>query len=222
MNVKGIKPDGRLAATGGEARSKVFCLGFHRTGTTTFQTALERLGYRVIGMRDSDWSAYETGDLERIRQAVREHDAFRDMPWPLLYEWLEGIYPAARFVLTLRETGSWLRSCEATYKARPHRMFRRIYGFDHFAGNEERAREVYEAHIAAVRDHFADRPDRFLEIDFTAGEGWEKLCTFLDEPVPGSPFPHANAGEFTLVGKARRKLLKWFRPAEYRRRVRDR
>lgn len=29
-------------------------------------------------------------------------------------------------------------------------------------------------------------------MDICAGEGWEKLCVFLNVPVPNAPFPHAN------------------------------
>lgn len=30
-------------------KSKVFCIGFHKTGTTSLELALIRLGYRVTG-----------------------------------------------------------------------------------------------------------------------------------------------------------------------------
>lgn len=204
------------------AFSKLFGVGFHRTGTTTLERALEELGYSVIGMRDPEWIAFEEQDYETIRNAVDRHDGFRDMPWPLIYEWLEQTYPDARFVLTNRSTDSWVRSCRAVYKDRPQRMFRLIYGFDSFAGNEDRAASVYEDHLTAVRRYFADKPDRFLEVDFTAGDGWEKLCGFLDEPIPDRPFPHANAGAFTLQAKVKRKLMQWFRRDEYMRQVFDR
>ena len=30
-------------------KAKVFCIGFHKTGTTSLERALEMLGYRVTG-----------------------------------------------------------------------------------------------------------------------------------------------------------------------------
>lgn len=200
---------------------KVFGLGFFRTGTTTLQTALEELGYGVIGMRSRDWSAYETGDFDALRRTVDQHDGFRDLPWPLLYEWLDRSYPDARFILTTRPTESWLQSCRNMYGSKPYGFFKPIFGFDTFVGNEGRAAEVYESHIVAVRQHFATQPDRYLEANFEGGDGWEKLCEFLGEPIPSRPFPHANLGAFTLAERIRRKVLKILWPQEYFRRVRD-
>jgi hypothetical protein len=37
-------------------------------------------------------------------------------------------------------------------------------------------------------------PERLLVMDITAGDGWDKLCPFLDVPVPSVPFPHLNKG----------------------------
>ena len=35
-------------------------------------------------------------------------------------------------------------------------------------------RARYETHNAAVREHFRDRPADLLELDITAGQGWER------------------------------------------------
>ena len=85
-------------------KQKVFGIGFHRSGTTSFQTALEELGYSVIGMRPTEWRAYAMGDYETLMTAVNAFDGFRDMPWPLLYEYLYKNVPDAKFVLTYRDS----------------------------------------------------------------------------------------------------------------------
>lgn len=41
-------------------------------------------------------------------------------------------------------------------------------------------------------DHFKDRQNDLLVVDFTQGAGWEELCGFLGRDVPDIPFPHAN------------------------------
>jgi hypothetical protein len=28
------------------------------------------------------------------------------------------------------------------------------------------------------------------------GDGWEKLCNFLDKPIPQIPYPHKNIGKY--------------------------
>jgi len=200
---------------------KVFCVGFHRTGTTTFQTALEELGYKVVGMRKPEWEAYAAGDYDTIRQTADEFDGFRDMPWPMIYRWLHETYPDARFVLSHRDVESWVASCVGNYKDRPYDMFPVIYGFDVFEGNEEVAREVYLKHLRDVREFFKDKPGKLLDIDFTKESRWEPLCSFLGESVPGRPFPHANKRPTTLWSRFYEKMLKIFFPTYYRQIARD-
>ena len=48
----------------------------------------------------------------------------------------------------------------------------------------------YEMHNAAVKQLV---PQHNLLV-FKTGEGWERLCEFLDKPVPETPFPHLNIG----------------------------
>lgn len=203
-------------------KRKVFGIGFHRTGTTTLQTALEELGYRVTGMTETDWNAYANGRFDLLSNTVDRFDGFRDMPWPLMYEWLYLRYPTARFILTVRDDIAWARSCAATYKSRPHAMFPVIYGFESFAGNEARARVVYHAHSDKVRKFFADKPDQFLEVDFTNNPDWKTLCAFLDEAVPSRPFPHANRRPKSLVSRLFWAVARRVAPSYYRKRMRDR
>jgi hypothetical protein len=43
-----------------------------------------------------------------------------------------------------------------------------------------------------IKNFFKDKPDQFLELRICEGEGWEKLCPFLDVDVPDFPFPYEN------------------------------
>ena len=52
--------------------------------------------------------------------------------------------------------------------------------------------DVYNRHNQEVKDHFNDRPNDLLVVDFTQGAGWDELCAFLGHPVPETTFPHAN------------------------------
>ena len=200
---------------------KVFCIGFHRTGTTTFQTALEELGYKVVGMRKSEWDAYATGNYEQVIECIKQFDGFRDMPWPLMYQWLYEAYPDAQFVLSRREPTPWVASCVGNYKDRPYEMFPVIYGFEVFEGNEEVAKRVYRKHLEDVRAFFKDKPGKLLDIDFTKESRWQPLCEFLGEPVPDRSFPHANKRPTTLWSRIYLKSLKAMFPNYYRRIARD-
>jgi hypothetical protein len=53
--------------------------------------------------------------------------------------------------------------------------------------------DAYRAHNAAVRAHFAGRPQQCFEFDPTRETSWARLCEFLGAPLPGDqPWPHAN------------------------------
>ena len=65
--------------------SKIFCIGFHKTGTTSLGSALALLGYRLagaIGTRDPDIAQ---NVLTRARRIVPNYDAFEDIPWPIIF-----------------------------------------------------------------------------------------------------------------------------------------
>ena len=40
--------------------------------------------------------------------------------------------------------------------------------------------------------------ERLLVMDITAGDGWDKLCAFLDLAARDEPFPHEHRGMPTL------------------------
>ncbi len=48
---------------------------------------------------------------------------------------------------------------------------------------------IYREHCAMVRG-LVQEEGRLLE--WTAEDGWEPLCTFLQKPIPDEPFPRVN------------------------------
>jgi len=200
------------------ARTKVFCIGFQKTGTTSLNAALAELGYRVASVygRNLDLKTLRATWLETGLAMAREHDAVEDMPWPLMFRELDAAFPGSKFILTVRETDRWLASICDHFGANPDVMQELVYGVDAPApvGHEARYRDVYDAHNAAVRAYFADRPGDLLEMDFSRGDGWAVLCPFIGEPVPDRPFPRANsaATRKSLVQRLRRKLRRWGLP----------
>ena len=54
-------------------------------------------------------------------------------------------------------------------------------------------------HNEAVKEYFKDRPDDLLVLDVCAGDGWEKLCPFLEKAVPDKPFPHKGKGKYKWI-----------------------
>lgn len=175
-------------------RPKVFCIGFHKTGTTSMNAALRALGYKTtsyFGVWDTD-IAQTVHDKARAR--LTDYDAFEDMPWPCLYEELDAWAPGAKFVLTRRDTDRWYASMLKHFGTVSNPMREWIYGPGKGApaGNEAHYKAVYEKHCADVRAYFADRPDDIVELSMEDGFAWEPLCALLGHPVPDAPFPREN------------------------------
>ncbi len=179
---------------------KIFGIGFQKTGTSSLNEALRLLGYHAVGgfriNHPKGVTIAPPVTTEKIL-AVALHraasaDAFNDNPWPLLFQELDAAFPDAKFILTHRAPDRWLASVVRHFGDNPGDMAHWIYGVAQPKGHEARYLAVYAAHNAAVRAHFANRPDKLLEIDFSHGAGWAELCGFLGQPIPALPFPHDN------------------------------
>ncbi|MDX1486301.1 MAG: sulfotransferase [Alphaproteobacteria bacterium] len=209
---------------------KIFGVGLGRTGTHSLTVALKMLGidarhhvdYPELLPAFSKASKSFTGD--RLMAMCETHEAIANgtgLPYPEL----DRAFPGSRFILTVRETGAWLRSQNAyrTLQAEQDRdpaarqvhrfLNREIYGAEDFDPGMWRA--AYERHVDAVQAYFADRPDDLLVMDICDGDGWEKLCPFLGRPVPARPFPHTN----DIAVASRRAKLAALLPAALRKRL---
>lgn len=185
-------------------RPKIFGIGLSKTGTTSLARALELLGYTVKDYPGI--SRYLPGDVTSVDLAVVDaHDALTDTPIPSFYRELDKQYPGSKFILTVRDSAGWLKSCKKQF-TEPHaadqndahkQLFMDLYGTVVF--DEEKFRAGYDCFVAGVMDYFKDRPGDLLVIDVTAGEGWEKLCPFLSKAVPEMPFPKANVTQITWL-----------------------
>ena len=174
---------------------KIFCIGFHKTGTSSLALALERLGYRVTGPNGVHDPEIARNVLPMVQRLVSEFDAFQDNPWPIVYRHLDQAYPGSKFILTLREPSAWLRSAVNHFGAEETPMRKWIYGVGAPRGHEDVYLRRYTGHNAEVMQHFRDRPQDLLVMDLARGDGWPELCSFLGRDVPDVPFPHANQAE---------------------------
>jgi hypothetical protein len=192
--------------------SKIFGIGFSKTGTTTLREALSLLGYRIARTDKESWPPKDDFDA-----ATHE--------WvSAFFEEMDLNYPDSKFICTVRDKDEWLRSIqrhnalirlqnlENTDKDKA--IMLRRYGAlrrPRYAGSLFAA---YDRHLNKVKQHFADRDGDVLFLNICAGEGWEKLCPFLGAPVPDAPFPRENVRMSPMLyylnrfGKARKRLCK--------------
>jgi hypothetical protein len=183
-----------------EKHQKVLGLGLSKTGTTSLAEALNTLGIKTIHY-PWDQSTYE--DLKKGNyklSILNTYQGITDITIAPYYAQLDKAYPRSKFILTVREVGSWLRSV-GTHWSTPTKItgiYREytdyiracVYGTSEF--NEDRFRYVYELHCRNVSEYFAHRQGDLLIMNIYEGDGWEKLCPFLGLPIPNLPFPHLN------------------------------
>ncbi len=206
--------------------NKIFGIGFHKTGTTTLQVALNMLGFTSCDIRHDLLASIKAGDFQPVRQVVAQYDAFVDNPWPIIYRQLDELYPNSKFILTWRDSQKWYQSCVKHFNSKKNPMREWIYGAGCPLGHEETYISVYEKHNREVLDYFRNRPNDLLVLNWENGSRWKALCDFLEVPVPplgipylknicdllGLPtpakrwFPHKNSQKSRIYKRVKRKL----------------
>lgn len=181
---------------------KIFGIGLSKTGTSSLVSALRILGINAIHypcdratLQQLRGGNYQLSILEQC-QAVAESIA----PF---YGQLDKCYPHSKFIMTVRDRAAWLESAKAHWQfvdewSRRNADFRDFsefictatFGVSTFA--ESRFQFVYDLHTRNVREFFRSRPADLLVIDICGGEGWKKLCPFLQKAIPSVSFPFAN------------------------------
>jgi hypothetical protein len=187
---------------------KVFGVGFHKTGTTTLKLAVSKLGYQFAPRFVVDGEIVDEELVSRALQIAATVDAVQDNPWPLLYQDLDREFPSSKFILTVRDTNEWWVSLARHFGGKSTEMRRWIYGVGDPTGHESLYKERYEAHNAAVIEYFADRPHDLLVFAIADGDGWDRLCPFLDETTPRAAFPHQRPHTNEGLRPAIKRLLR--------------
>lgn len=194
--------------------SKVFCIGFHKTGTTSMGKALKSLGYTVTGPNGTRDPNIARNVYAMAEGLVEKYDAFQDNPWPVLYRWCHERYPDARYILTVRDPELWYESQCRHFGNNRTPMREWIYGPGCGAPvhNKQRYLERFNTHNAEVAAYFQDL-DNLLVLDITRGDGWDKLCPFLGKQPPSDSFPHANPARPDRDPSRKTPLLKRWKRA---------
>lgn len=175
-------------------KPRVFCVGWHKTGTTTLGLALIKLGYSVVGCRMDMVHPLNRGDLETVVRTAGDFDAVQDIPWAALFRELDQAYPNSKFILMERDEAAWLASARRHFKDADIPLHKWIYGEGRLIGNEAMYLERYRRHNEEVKSYFADRPGDLLVMNLSAGDSWPVLCKFLNCGIPRSRFPYENKG----------------------------
>ncbi len=179
--------------------TKIFVIGLNKTGTTSLGRALEILGYDRHKTYDLELTrAWSEGNFEPLFAVADRHNNLEDWPWPMTYEEMYARYPNAKFILSTRSSPEvWFQSlCKHALRIGPSEYEKIIYGHYMPHDFEDEYLAFYEEHNQSVLDFFASKnPTKLLEFCIEKDHGWEKLCTFLDQPTPSEVFPNLNRAQ---------------------------
>jgi len=167
-------------------KAKIWCLGLSRTGTTTLTEVLKKAGYNHIHY-PTDEQMYDMNN-----------DGCGDIPVIPVYQDLDKKFPNSKFIYTVRDKESWLRSMHP-YLERKKKwnqgqrqidIRKTVYGDPFFVYTLYS--NAYDRWDREFREYFKYRPDDFLVLDILNGDKPQKLFDFLGSSYKLDSFPHYN------------------------------
>lgn len=188
--------------------NKIFGNGLSRTASKSLAVGLGMLGYHSkhwrYGLKILNYGPNNQDKLVINSDPLEGPDAFTDTPIARTYQELDNLFQGSKFIYTTRDKDSWLESCKNHFQPVPEEDYERrmanlsvgerlnhdIYGTIQF--DEDLFSQAYDRHDREVREYFQNRPDDLLVLDIINGDGWEKLCDFLDKPIPNKTFPRVH------------------------------
>ncbi|QPN67255.1 sulfotransferase [Synechococcus sp. CBW1006] len=95
--------------------NKCFCIGSHKTGTTTMNALMNLLGYDCapeLEMAMSTSEQLQHGLYQELFEKIRQYDFFQDSPFSDGLTWvaLDSAFPGSKFIYTYRDPESWFES----------------------------------------------------------------------------------------------------------------
>lgn len=161
---------------------KYFVISLHRTATrSTTAFLVENLHINAahhprrigdVDLRDAVRGSEH--DLEKVfqifRPVVGAFDCVADVPFPVLYRYLDRYYAGSRFILLRRNAKAWVRSARNKTKDRELTPFEKVQYWHYLPQrplllsevDDQSLIEMHERHVAEAVDYFQSRsPERF-------------------------------------------------------------
>ncbi len=187
-------------------QQRVFGIGLDCSGAKSLTEALNVLGCNVAYYPTNEETFAELVAEQYTFSLLDDFDGITGITVAPFYKQLDKLYPNSKFILTVRDKESWLATVARQWKAelahtdKPKRKIKQeikkllrtaAYGCQTF--NEKQLSHAYDLHHKNVGEYFQDRPESLLVLDTSTANSWDKLCPFLNKPVPvGEAFPDAS------------------------------
>jgi len=202
-------------------RTKYFCVGSNKTGTTSLARAFKNEGFIVGNQREAELLTedYFKGDFKKILKYCKTAEAFQDVPfsWPDTYKKLDKNFSNAKFILTVRDSSdqwynsvvnfhakifgkgkipNWelLKNTEYVYRGWAHEIIQKLYNLT--LNDDPYDKEVlidhYEKHNNDVLNYFKDRSEDLLVINLSEKDAYQRFCNFIGVKSDKTEFPWEN------------------------------
>lgn len=179
--------------------NKIFCIGLPKTGTTSMNLALQRLGYTCAPYDSELIETVAAGNLTYIDEFISRYDAFEDWPWPFIYEYLIKEYPEAKFILTTRSNpNTWYQSILKHTKRNPSKKslnLRKVFYQNQNVKDSEHYKQFYLSHNTNVINELKNKNISYIKFCAENGDDYTQLCEFLNITPLKEVYPHSNKAE---------------------------
>lgn len=201
-------------------KSKIFCIGQNKTGTTSIQDFFLDHGFKVGNQRTAELltNDYIERNWKPILDYCKTAEVFQDIPFSneYLYVLLDYHFPNAKFILTIRSSSvEWynsiskfhtklfgkdgripmkedLKNAEYISKGFIWTSFYEKYGeFKNDIYNQKHLIDLYERRNENIKHYFKDK-DNLLVIDIASEGAVNKLSQFIGVTPNYKDFPWKN------------------------------
>lgn len=202
-------------------KSKIFCIGYNKTGTTSVEKILKDFNYNLGDQPKAEMllSNWYNRDFEAIKKYCKTATAFQDVPFSLPYTYilLNEYFPNSKFILTVRDspeqwynsivkfhsklwgnegnipTDKDLKKANYRYKGLAYEYMKHVYSTpNNDMYNREMLINSYNNHNKAVIDYFKSKPNKLIVINTSNKNDYFRLCEFLNKNPLSDNFPWEN------------------------------
>jgi hypothetical protein len=196
--------------------SKIFVLGYNKTGTKSLAKALEILGYKVLHtggggdfLESVGWNLYYN---KPILDGLDEYECYLDYPIfePTVFGHILQEYPRASYISLTRDLDGYV---DSVLQDKIKRLEDGIIDSWNWLGVGDK--EVFENYPEYQKEwikgrikfkHYSNisllkkKKRGYLNMNVCDdGDGWKKLCNFLNQPIPKVDFPNIIEIEISKV-----------------------
>ncbi|MBU3822735.1 sulfotransferase family protein [Flavobacteriaceae bacterium XHP0103] len=183
-------------------KSKIFCIGLNKTGTSSLHKAFGVLGFSSVHHVGNEGSLHRIMienkvNNRKLLSGIDHYDAYSD--WVMtdtkyFFKILDKEYPGSKFIFNTRPIEDWISSREAHVKTIDNleKLQKEQPGNTWYNLRKDLWRNEFLELEKEVVEYFKGREQDFLPFDVTKGDGWPALCGFLQVSIPNETFPHMN------------------------------